>query len=126
MKKWMVLPVLAFTLTACGDDAPELDQAAVDRGKRIAENCTACHALSGTANMVGPTLSGVIGRKAGQVRNYDYSEGMKSSGITWTPDEITRFIMDPIGVVPGTKMALSPLTKEEASDVSTYLQSISR
>ncbi|WP_372054995.1 c-type cytochrome [Tistrella mobilis] len=127
MKTWMIVPLLALTLAACEDDAPALDQASVDRGKRLSENCSACHSLtSSRADMVGPSLSGVIGRKAGAVSGYDYSDAIKSSGLVWTPEEITRFIQDPVGVVPGTKMALGPLSPEEAQDVVNYLRSIAR
>lgn len=128
MKTWiLLLPVLAVTLAACDDGGPELDQASVDRGKRLAENCSACHSLTGNrADTIGPSLAGIIGRKAGAVRGYDYSEALTSSGITWTPEEVTKFIQDPLGMVPGTKMALAPVSPDEAKDIVTYLQSTAR
>ena len=54
---------------------------------------------------LGPTLTGVNGRKAGTVASFaGYSDAMKASGITWTPEKIDAYITAPKKVVPGGKM----------------------
>lgn len=126
MRKLVVYAFLVLGLAGCGEDKPPLDKEAVARGERVAVNCTPCHSLKSRSLNVGPPLNDILGRKAGTFSGYDYSPEMKESGITWTPDQISRFIQDPIEVVPGTKMALAPLSAQEASDVVTYLQSLNR
>lgn len=73
-------------------------------GEKVFAVCKACHQVGDTAkNAVGPVLNGLFGRKAGSVEAYNYSDGNKKSGITWTEEEFTKYIQDPKGVVPGTK-----------------------
>ena len=54
-----------------------------DAGKKVFNQCRACHVLDKTTNRVGPHLGGLIGRKAGSVEGFSYSDAMKNSGITW-------------------------------------------
>jgi len=103
---------------------PEADAAAIERGERIASTCSNCHALTKERNKIGPHLVAVLGRKAGTVPGYNYSEGMKQYGHEWTPDRMIAFLEDPRGVVPQTKMGISPLTPDQARDVVTYIQSL--
>jgi cytochrome c len=85
---------------ACAQDAAA--------GEKVFAVCKACHQVGDTAkNAVGPVLNGLIGRKAGSVEGYSYSDANKKSGITWTEEEFTKYIQDPKGVVPGTKMAFA-------------------
>ncbi len=67
--------------------------------------CRACHQIGpGAKNLVGPSLNGVVGRKAGSVPGFQYSEANKNSGITWTPEELFTYLEAPQKVVPRTKM----------------------
>lgn len=95
-----------------------------DAGKRVFNKCVACHSVGpGAANKVGPELNGLIGRKAGSVAGYNYSEANKASGIVWTEEEFGAYIRDPKGVVKGTKMAFAGLKNDkEVADVMAYLK----
>ena len=115
----LLLPVLA---AGCKEE--DLDPAAVARGQELAETCTACHQVDGTGNMVGPGLKGVIGRTAGTRAGYEYSAGLKASGIVWTAEKLAQFLQDPFAMVPDTKMALGEMSAAEAADVVTYLRSL--
>ena len=55
-------------------------------------------------NRLGPSLAGVVGRKAGTVQNYAFSEAMKNSGLTWDEASLDKFIADPDALVQGNKM----------------------
>jgi len=69
--------------------------------------CLACHSVEqGAAGKIGPNLFGVVGSKAGSKADYSYSDAMKNSGITWTPDELSAFLLAPQTKVPGTKMTM--------------------
>jgi cytochrome c len=87
-------------------------------------NCTICHAVGpGAANKTGPELNGIIGRKAGSAPGYNYSDANKSSGITWDEATFTKYIANPKGVVPGTKMTFPGLKNEgDIGNLVAYLQ----
>ena len=36
---------------------------------------------------------------------FEFSDPMKNSGLTWNQATLDRYLTDPRGVVPGTKMA---------------------
>ena len=67
--------------------------------------CRACHTLNqGGQDMTGPNLWGIFGRKAGSEPGFSYSDDMKNAGWTWDADRIDKWITNPHGVLPGTKM----------------------
>jgi cytochrome c len=66
--------------------------------------CRTCHSLKEGDNRLGPSLHGIIGRNAGSLPNYAYSDSMKSVGIVWDEATLDRFIANPDAVVPGNKM----------------------
>jgi cytochrome c len=55
-------------------------------------------------NRLGPSLHGVIGRKAGSLPDYPYSDAMKNSSVVWDEAALDRFIENPDAVVSGNKM----------------------
>lgn len=67
--------------------------------------CAACHSTEPGRNGIGPTLAGVYGAKAGHIDDFDYSEALENSGLTWNETNLDRYLADPRGVIPGTKMA---------------------
>jgi cytochrome c len=88
-------------------------------------NCAVCHSAEAGQNKVGPSLFGVVGRKAGTVAAYTYSDAMKNSGITWTPDQLDKYLANPKGVVPNTKMIFLGLKKpEDRKAIVDYLANL--
>jgi cytochrome c len=68
-------------------------------------NCRTCHSANEGDNRLGPSLNKVIGRKAGTAPGYsNYSQGLKSSGITWDEATLDKFITNPDAVVPNNNM----------------------
>jgi cytochrome c len=66
---------------------------------------------------------GLIGRLAGSVAGFSYSEAMKSSGLVWDVKTLDEFLTSPIAYVPGTMMGFAGLTDAaERADVIAYLQ----
>jgi cytochrome c len=94
-----------------------------DAGKQVFKKCHACHNVGeGARNAVGPELNGVVGRKAGTVDGYNYSDANKNSGITWDADTLKVYLKDPKAKVPGTKMAFPGLPNEaDIDNVIAYL-----
>jgi len=80
---------------------------AQDDAGQIAFNnaCRTCHTVREGDNRLGPSLSGVIGRKAGSLPSYNnYSESMKKADLVWDKNNLDRFIANPDQVVPGNNM----------------------
>ena len=79
------------------------------KGEAVFKRCRACHAIGPAAqNKAGPALTGVVGRKAGAVPGFNYSNAMKdagSSGIVWTEQALEQFLASPETFVPNNVMA---------------------
>lgn len=91
-------------------------------GKAVFAQCAACHSIEAGKNMIGPSLAGVIGRKAGSIAGFAYSEANKGSGITWTKEKLFQYLEKPQRVVPGTKMTFPGLAAaQDRADVIAYL-----
>ena len=93
-------------------------------GEKVFSTCKLCHQIGENAkNAVGPVLNGVIGRKAGSVPGYSYSDANKNSGITWDEATFREYIKDPKAKVPGTKMAYAGLKDEQKiNDLVAFLK----
>jgi cytochrome c len=71
----------------------------------VFEPCAHCHQIGpGAHSMTGPSLQGVIGRKAGTLTGYPFSPAMRSSGLVWDAATLDRFIAAPQQTVPGSRM----------------------
>lgn len=103
--------------------APALAQDAA-KGEKDFIVCRACHQIGPDAkNAVGPVLNGVVGRKAGTYPGFEYSTENKDSGITWTPEELDKYLTDPQKVVPHTKMIFPGLKNpQQRKDVIAFLE----
>ena len=95
-------------------------------GEKVFNQCKACHEVEKGVNKVGPTLKGVVGRKAASVEGYKYSEAMiakGAEGVVWDEATLTAYLPDPKGFVPKTKMAFAGLKKpEDVANVIAYLK----
>ncbi|TFU03092.1 cytochrome c family protein [Polymorphobacter arshaanensis] len=93
------------------------------KGKVDFITCQTCHSLDAGVNKIGPSLHGIIGRKAGTVPDFKYSNANKGSGITWTPEKLFQYLEKPQRVVPGTKMTFAGFDDpQKRADVIAYLQ----
>jgi len=96
-----------------------------DKGKAVFEQCAACHSLGEAGEFDGPTLKGVIGRKAGSLEDYRYSAAMKRSNVTWSAETLDRYITDPQAFIPGNRMAFAGITdKAQRDDLIAYLAAV--
>ena len=94
-----------------------------EAGAKVFKKCQACHSTEAGVNRVGPSLAGVVGRKAGTVEGYKYSAAMQDSGLTWDEETLDAFLTKPKDVVAKTKMGFPGLKKEEdRADVIAYLK----
>jgi cytochrome c2 len=111
--------LLALTLAAGCAAVPAFAQDAdlAAQGEKVWKRCAACHMIGeGAENRVGPELNKVIGRTAGSLEDYAYSDAMKKAGaegLVWDNDKLFAYLENPKKMVPGTKMAFAGLKKEE-------------
>lgn len=66
--------------------------------------CRTCHSAKAGDNRLGPSLHGVVGRKAGAAEGFAYSGALKTSTIVWDKATLEAFIADPEKVAPGNNM----------------------
>ncbi|MBS0240010.1 MAG: c-type cytochrome [Proteobacteria bacterium] len=79
---------------------------AVDEASQEAfnNNCRTCHSWKKGDNRLGPSLHGVVGRKAGSAEGFGFSQSLQKSGVTWDEDSLDRFIANPEGLIPNNNM----------------------
>ena len=108
---------LAAALALAAGTAAAADAA---RGEQLYARCAACHALQ--YDRVGPRHCGLLGRRAGSVPGFDYSPAMKRSKLVWTKENLSRFLADPVSVVPGTTMTYAGVDDaKKRADLIAYL-----
>src|SRR5437879_9616595 len=81
----------------------------------VARGCGGCHTVPGI-----PGASGVIGPP---LNNVALRPTLAGESIPNSPDNMTRWIMDPPSLKPGTAMPRLGLTQQEAQDVTAFLYS---
>lgn len=98
----------------------------VEAGQKVfKQQCGLCHDTAAGRNRVGPSLFGVVGRKSGSVDGFHYSDGNKSSGLTWDQATLDKYLADPRGTVPGTTMTYAGVKNEEQRhDIIAYLATL--
>ncbi|MET0173112.1 MAG: cytochrome c family protein [Agrobacterium vaccinii] len=122
MRTWLSATFLVLgvsTAFADGDAA---------NGERAFNKCSACHSIEKPRTRMGPHLMGVVGRPAGSVADYKYSQAMTdagASGMVWTEDSLREFLSSPKKKVPGTSMRFFGLWSEsEINDLIAYLKTV--
>jgi len=96
-----------------------------EKGAKVFKKCMACHTVEAT-NKVGPSLKGIVGRKAASVEGYKYSDAMlakAAEGVIWDEATLAAYLPDPKSFVPGTKMTFSGLKNpEDVADLIAFLK----
>lgn len=97
----------------------------ISAGKILYQECAACHSINPGENQVGPSLSGIDGRRAGTLEGFRYSNAMKKSGITWNVESLNQFIADPQALVSGGRMPYSGMPSEvDRKNLIAYLKTL--
>lgn len=110
-------------LGAAAAVSPASAQDAVAHGARIFnERCSLCHAADGGGGQ-GPSLAGVVGRKAGSTA-FGYSPALRKVGWTWDDARLDRYLAGPQAAVPGTRMPVALADAGERQDVIAYLATL--
>jgi len=87
--------------------------------------CGICHAATEGKNGLGPTLFGVVGRRAGSVPNFNYTADHQKLGITWNAATLNKYLTNPRAMVPDTSMIYSGLKDNtKRADLVAYLATL--
>ena len=90
-------------------------------GRLVFRKCQACHSTEPGKALLGPSLAGVMGRKAGAEINYSYSPAMKQANVVWDAKSLDAYLADPQKVVPGNKMPFPGLkTAQDRADIIAF------
>lgn len=121
MKRLLVAAPIAVALAT----SPALAQDA-KKGERVFKRCAACHVVDSDKNKIGPSLQGIVGKKAGAVEGFKYSKSLMdkaAEGLVWTKENLDTYLTNPKKMIPRGKMAFAGLRKEdERADVIAYLE----
>ena len=89
------------------------------------QKCGLCHAPVEGQNKIGPSLWGVVGRKAGTLPTYTYSDAMKNANRTWDAATLDDYLTAPRQKIPGIKMIFAGLPDApDRQNVIAYLTTL--
>ena len=135
------LSLTAIGIFLSGGDALAQDAA---KGETIFKQCMTCHRIGPDAkNLIGPVLTGVIGRQSGTAPGFAYSALNKAAGengLVWSNDLIMQYLPDPNAflkkfltdkgkadlAVGSTKMAFKLTDEQARKDVIAYIDTFSQ
>lgn len=124
---------LAFAVEVADEGGTETAEAEIDlaelvanadvaNGEKVFKKCASCHKIEDGANGVGPHLWGVVGRQIGAADGYSYSSEMAEHGGEWDLENLSHFLENPKGFLPGTKMSFAGIKDaQDRVDVISYL-----
>jgi cytochrome c len=113
------------------------------KGEQVFKQCMTCHRIGPDAkNLVGPVLTGVIGRKSGTAPGFAYSDLNRhagDAGLVWSEDLIFEYLPDPNAFLKkyltekgkadqatgSTKMAFKLAGEQQRKDVIAYIKTFS-
>ena len=121
MKHAALLLALAFTGLV---DVARADQAA--SGHEVYElRCRTCHGGTARADSpLGPSLTGIVGTKAGSQASGVHSRALIDSGILWDREWLRRYLADPRRAIPGTIMPVGVSDPAELESLLDYLDTL--
>ena len=120
--------------------APAFAAGDATKGEADFKKCKACHSITaddGTeiqkGGKTGPNLYGVVGRAAGSVADFKYSEVMTEAGakgLVWDEEKLTQYLPDPskfLEETSGDAAGKSKMTfklAKGAEDMAAYLATL--
>jgi cytochrome c len=112
--------MVGLLLAGSGSAALAADPAA---GEKIFKTqCGICHTVVAGQNRIGPTLFGVVGRKAGSVPDFHYTADHKKLDLTWDAANLDKYLTNPRAMVPDTSMVYAGLKNDaQRADLVAYL-----
>ena len=108
--------------------AARIAAADVAAGERTFDRrCATCHDVAKDGkHSKGPLLWNLVGRKAGALPGFAYSDAMRRSGHVWTLEALDYYLADTERAVPGRSMDFNGIADAKLrADLVAYLRSMS-
>lgn len=98
------------------------------RGRLLYLQCRACHELQPSgADLVGPHLGGLVGRKVADVEGFGYSSALRAQSFVWDRARLDAWLASPGKMVPGNTMAFAGVAGEaDRAALIAYLETATR
>lgn len=137
------LTVLALVAAAAALPAGAASAQDATKGEQVFKQCMTCHRIGSDAkNLVGPALTGIIGRQSGTAPGFAYSPLNKAAGengLVWNNELIMQYLPDPNAFLKkfltekgkadlatgSTKMAFKLADEQQRKDVIAYIDKFS-
>jgi cytochrome c len=95
-------------------------------GEQAFAACAACHSLEPGEHKVGPSLHGIVGRRAAAT-DFSYSPALRAAELTWTRENLFAWIANCEALVPGTWMLYHNMLRgQEVLALIDYLEAGAR
>ncbi|KJS40285.1 MAG: cytochrome C550 [Roseovarius sp. BRH_c41] len=121
--------LLAASATLVALSLPAFAAGDAAKGEKEFNKCKACHMIASDSETIvkggktGPNLYGVIGRAAGSVEDFKYSDGLAAKGadgLVWDEAELAAYVKDPSEYL-GSRSKMTFKLAKGAEDVAAYL-----
>jgi cytochrome c len=97
-------------------------QANLENGQARFALCRSCHLITPGGSLTGPSLYGMMGRRAGTIEGFNYSAGLRSAGFNWDGPRMDAWITNPRTMIPDTKMTFAGMSNaDDRRDLIAYL-----
>ena len=107
----------ALSAPARADDDPNKAQ--------FLTSCGTCHSVEAdSAPRQGPNLLGVIGRKAGSLDGFKYSDALKSADWVWDETNLDKWIENAQAMRPGVVMPYRQADPAKRAKIIDYLKTL--
>lgn len=121
--RWMFLIASVAVTGVAAIGAPSARAADAGHGKDLYQACIACHSEKPEA--IGPSLKGVVGRKAAALDDFRYSAPMRRANLTWDEANLKAYIADPQATVKGNRMPFGGVREaKDVDDIVAYLKTL--
>ena len=108
---------------ACVAASPAWAAGDAQRGQQAyVARCGGCHSVD--TDRIGPRHAGVLGRRAGSVPGFPYSDALRKSGLTWNAALLERWLANPEALVPGQRMGYQLADAQVRADIVAYLATL--
>lgn len=128
MQKFTLAAIAAAALTALAH-TPAVAAGDAAAGEKVFKKCAACHSVEQGKNKTGPSLYGVVGRKAGST-DFKRYKGLKGVDFVWDEVTLNEWLTNPKKFVKAhtenksTSMSFKLKNADDRANVIAYLETV--
>ena len=87
--------------------------------------CGTCHtAVKGGEHRQGPNLWNIFGAKSAAQSGFAYSAALAAAGLTWSEENLERWLEDSAEMIPGSVMAYAQRNPDRRSLIIDFLKTL--